>query len=70
MDLTEFNAVQNLTRMAHLMGVETIFAGLQPGVVASLIQLEADVEHIKTALDLEDAFSHFEDLVTGASEQL
>ena len=56
LDRYSFNALADTAKMALLLGVQTIFAGLQPGVVSSLVDLEVDVSGIRTALTLEDAF--------------
>jgi rsbT antagonist protein RsbS len=56
LDRYSFNALADTAKMAWLMGVQTIFAGLQPGVVSALVDLEVDVSGISTALTLEDAF--------------
>jgi hypothetical protein len=42
--------------MATIMGARPILVGLRPGIVASLIALEADVDGIEAAADLDDAF--------------
>ena len=56
LDRYSFNALADTSKMALLLGVQTIFAGLQPGVVSALVDLEVDVSGIRTALTLEDAF--------------
>jgi len=56
LDRYSFNALADTSKMASLLGVQTIFAGLQPGVVSALVDLEVDVSGIRTALTLEDAF--------------
>ena len=40
-DATDFNRLRRVIDMARLMGVETIFVGLKPGIVASLVELGA-----------------------------
>jgi rsbT antagonist protein RsbS len=56
LDRYSFNALADTSKMALLLGVQTIFAGLQPGVVSALVDLEVDVSGIRTALTMEDAF--------------
>jgi rsbT antagonist protein RsbS len=56
LDRYSFSALADTSKMALLMGVQTIFAGLQPGVVSALVDLEVEVAGIRTALTLEDAF--------------
>ncbi len=55
MDLEDFEALQRILSMAAIMGVETILTGLQPGVVSALVDLNADIDSINAALDLDDA---------------
>lgn len=56
LDRYAFNALTDVSKMALLLGVRTIFTGLQPGVVSALVDLEVDVSSIRTALRLDDAF--------------
>jgi rsbT antagonist protein RsbS len=56
LDRYSFNALADTSKMALLLGVQTVFAGLQPGVVSALVDLEVDVSGIRSALTLEDAF--------------
>jgi rsbT antagonist protein RsbS len=56
LDRFSFTALADTSKMALLMGVQTIFSGLQPGVVSALVDLEVDVSGIHTTLTLEDAF--------------
>jgi rsbT antagonist protein RsbS len=60
LDLEEFEALKHTMSMVSLMGARYIVAGLRPGVVSSLIELNADVEDIVAAFDLDDAFSQIE----------
>ena len=57
LDLEEFEALKQTMSMASLMGAKSIVAGLRPGVVSALIELNADVEDILAAYNLDDAFS-------------
>ena len=41
--------------MLSLLGARVVFSGFQPGVVAALIELEADFDCFTTALGLADA---------------
>ena len=56
MDLDDFEALRRTMSMANLMGAKPIIAGLQPGVVSSLVELEANVGDVHAALNLDDAF--------------
>jgi rsbT antagonist protein RsbS len=55
MDANEFSALQKVTLMASLMGVESYFVSLSPGIVSSLIQLDVNIDNINTALNAEEA---------------
>lgn len=52
LDVADFEEMRRIISMANLMGTRTVVAGLRPGVVSSLIQLDADVSGIETALTL------------------
>ena len=55
MDLHEFEQLRRIFRMAQIMGCRSILAGLQPGVVAALVQLDADTDGLETVLSVEHA---------------
>ncbi|UCF46896.1 MAG: STAS domain-containing protein [Myxococcales bacterium] len=56
MDYEDFEALHKTMAMARLMGAPSVLAGLQAGVVSSLVELEAETEDIVAAMDLDDAF--------------
>ena len=68
MDHRDFEALQRTMAMARLMGAPSVLAGLQAGVVSSLVELEADTDDIVAALDLDDAFGVMERLHTESAE--
>lgn len=55
MDIHEFEQLCRIFRMAKIMGCRSILAGLQPGIVAALVQLDADTEGLETVLSVEHA---------------
>ncbi len=55
MDLYEFEQLRRIFRMASIMGCRPILAGLQPGIVAALVQMDADTDGLETALSVERA---------------
>ncbi|NMG09638.1 STAS domain-containing protein [Brasilonema sp. UFV-L1] len=55
MDLQDFETLRRTLSMAAIMGVETILTGFQPGVVSALVDLNADIDSIYAALDIDDA---------------
>ncbi len=54
-DATDFDRLRRVIDMARLMGVGTIIVGLRPGVVASLVELDANIEGLVTTLNMEKA---------------
>jgi anti-anti-sigma regulatory factor len=54
-DATDFDRLRRVVDMAQLMGVKTIVAGLRPGVAASLVELDANIAGLVTALNIESA---------------
>jgi anti-anti-sigma regulatory factor len=54
-DATDFDRLRRVIDMARLMGVGTIIAGLRPGVVAGLVELDANIEGLVTTLNMEIA---------------
>lgn len=60
MDRSEFTELKSIVKMAYLMGVKSYYVGLNPNVAATLVQLDADVSGIRSALNLEDAFAAIE----------
>ncbi len=55
MDIHEFEQLRRIFRMAKIMGCRPILAGLQPGIVAALVQLDADTDDLETVLSVERA---------------
>ena len=60
LDLEEFEALRHTMSMVSLMGAKSIVAGMRPGVVSALIELDADVDGILAAFNLDDAFSQLD----------
>jgi rsbT antagonist protein RsbS len=56
LDAEDFDALRRTIAMAALMGAWTVLAGLQPGVVSALIDLNVDPDRLHTVLSLDDAF--------------
>ena len=54
-DAEDWEALRGTMTMANLMGARSIVAGLRPGVVSALVELEVDVEDIDAALNLDEA---------------
>lgn len=62
LDHVDFQALHRTMAMARLMGAPSVLAGLQAGVVSSLVELGADTDDIVAAMDLDDAFRVMEQL--------
>jgi rsbT antagonist protein RsbS len=60
LDSVEFAALRRIIAMVSIMGTESVLVGLQPGVVSALIEVDADVDGLKTAIDLDAAFALLE----------
>ena len=54
-DATDFDRLRGVIDMVRLMGVGTIIVGLKPGVVAGLVELDANIEGLVTTLNLDKA---------------
>ena len=55
MDLEDFELLRRSMAMASIMGARSILVGLRAGIVASLIALDANVDGVEAATDLDDA---------------
>ena len=62
LDTFAFNSFTDTAKMASLLGVAIVFAGLQPGVVSALVDLEVEITDVGTALTIEDAFEQLRDI--------
>lgn len=60
LDIEEFEALRQTMSMVSLMGATSILAGMRPGIVSALIELDADVDGILAAYNLDDAFGQIE----------
>jgi rsbT antagonist protein RsbS len=48
-------AIRNLAHVAHMMGVHTVLAGLDPGMAITLVEMGMHMDLVETALDVDDA---------------
>lgn len=55
MDLEDFNALRKTMEMVSLMGARPVLAGLQAGVVSTLMDLGANIDNLQVARNLDDA---------------
>lgn len=56
-DAYEFESLRRTLAMAKLMGTRCVVAGLRPGVVASLVEMDVDCSGLQATLDLQDALA-------------
>ena len=54
-DPTDFDRLRRVIDVARLMGVETIIVGLKPGVVAGLVECDANIDGLVTVLNMKKA---------------
>jgi len=50
-------SIQQIAKMAKLMGVRTMLAGLNAGMAVTLVEMDMTLEGVETALNLESALS-------------
>ncbi|MGK7875308.1 MAG: STAS domain-containing protein [Xenococcaceae cyanobacterium] len=55
-DFTDFTELRNIIDMVAMMGAKTVISGLNPGVISALVDLDAEIDGINAALNLDDAF--------------
>ena len=54
LDTEDFARLCRSIQMARPMGVETVLAGIRPGVASALVELGADTDDLVTVLNVED----------------
>ena len=60
LDSQEFAALRRIIAMCAIMGAEAVLVGMRPGVVSALIEVEADIDGLRAAFDLDAAFALLE----------
>lgn len=55
MDTIEFEGLKNVSEMASTLGAQSIFVGIQPGIVFHLVANDAQTDGLNAALDLNEA---------------
>jgi rsbT antagonist protein RsbS len=55
-DSHEFAALRRAMDMARLMGCATVLVGMQPGLAASIAEIDVNCDELLTARSLEEAF--------------
>ena len=56
LDSHEFAALRRIITMTAILGAQSVLVGLRPGVVSGLMEAGADVDGLRTAIDLDAAF--------------
>ena len=64
LDSGTFELLSSTSKMLNLLGAKVVFSGFQPGVVAALIELEADFDCFTTARGLAAAMELFASTAT------
>jgi rsbT antagonist protein RsbS len=61
--------LRNLAAMLRLRGVETVIAGIQPGVAMAMVELGLNMSDVRTALDLEAGLAYLRGRPHGAVDR-
>lgn len=56
LDLTDFNELRQMIDMIGIMGAKTVMSGFQPELISALVDLDANIDGINAAFNLDDAF--------------
>ena len=56
LDLTDFNELRQIIDMVGIMGAKTIMSGFKPELISALVDLDANIDGINAAFNLDDAF--------------
>ncbi len=60
LDSEELAALRKIMVMTGLMGADSVLVGLRPGVVSALIEVGADIDGLRAAINLDAAFELLE----------
>ena len=69
LDVLDSFAARTLRTTAHmtlLRGAQTVLVGIQPEVAFAMVQLGISMEHVWTALDLEEGLALLDDQMRGS----
>jgi rsbT antagonist protein RsbS len=69
MDAVEFDSLRHTMDMVALMGAAPLLVGLRAGIVSALVDLEANVDSVRTAFDVDQAFDLLAGRQTGAASE-
>jgi rsbT antagonist protein RsbS len=57
-DSAEFKRLIDLANMVAILGVKPLLAGLNPGIIAHLVEMNVQIGQIRSFLDLADSLEH------------
>jgi rsbT antagonist protein RsbS len=60
LDSEELAALRKIMVMTSLMGAESVLVGLRPGIVSALIEVGAEIDGLRAAINLDAAFALLE----------
>jgi rsbT antagonist protein RsbS len=66
MDVDDYELLRRSMAMASIMGARSILVGLRAGIVASLIALDANVDGVEAAADVDDALQRLQSVERSA----
>ncbi len=64
LDSREFKQLADISLMTDLLGVKSVFVGISPGIVISLLDLSVKTDGITSFLSMEDALEYFKEQST------
>lgn len=56
MDFTDFEELRSIIEMVRIMGAKTVISGFKPELISALVDLNANIDEIEAAFNLDDAF--------------
>ena len=59
LDRFEFKYFIDIAKMTLLLGAQSVFIGLRPGVVSSLVNTDVELNQVRTFLNLESGLRYF-----------
>lgn len=60
LDKTSFERLVDVTKMASVMGANTVFVGMRPGIVFGLIEVEANLDGVVSVASLEQGLERLD----------
>ena len=57
LDRKTFQVIHQTASMISLMGAETVFVGIQPGVASALVDLDVEIQGMQTAFSIREGIN-------------